>query len=65
MKARLQQPDGSYLRASKLLKDAKPFACQDFLIHFAEGKVELDAIPETAEAKPPAKAAEKKADAAD
>jgi polyphosphate kinase len=45
VKARLQQPDGSYVRASKLLKDAKPFASQDFLIQLAEGKVELGAIP--------------------
>jgi polyphosphate kinase len=45
LKARLQQPDGSYLRASKVLKDAPPFASQDFLIKLAEGKVDLDAIP--------------------
>ena len=45
VKARLQQPDGSYLRASKLLKDAKPFASQDFLMQLAEGKAELSAIP--------------------
>jgi polyphosphate kinase len=45
VKARLQQPDGSYVRASKVLKDAKPFASQDFLIQLAEGKVDLDAIP--------------------
>jgi polyphosphate kinase len=43
--ARLQQPDGNYVRASKALKDAKPFACQDFLIQLAEGKVDLDVIP--------------------
>jgi polyphosphate kinase len=44
-KARLQQPDGSYIRASKVLKDQKPFAAQDFLMQLAEGKVDLDAIP--------------------
>jgi polyphosphate kinase len=47
-KARLQQPDGSYLRASKLLKEAKLFSSQDFLIQLAEGKVDLDAIPKIA-----------------
>jgi len=44
-KARLQQPDGTYLRASKVLKDAPAFSCQDFLAQLAEGKVDLDAIP--------------------
>jgi polyphosphate kinase len=51
VKARLQQPDGSYLRAGKLLKNAKPFASpfssQDFLMQLAEGKVDLSAIPQT------------------
>jgi polyphosphate kinase len=45
VKARLQQPDGTYLRASTVLKDAPSFASQDFLMQLAEGKVELDAIP--------------------
>jgi len=45
VKARLQQGDGSYIRSSKLFKDAPPFASQDFLIQLAEGKVDLDAIP--------------------
>ncbi|MGA2886655.1 MAG: polyphosphate kinase 1 [Terracidiphilus sp.] len=54
IKARLQQPDGSYLRASKLLKDAKPFACQDFLMQLAEGKAELDAIPKPVADRPAA-----------
>jgi len=61
VKARLQQPDGAYLRASKVLKDAQPFSSQDFLMKLAEGKVELDAIP----APPPAKKPSKKATAAD
>jgi polyphosphate kinase len=65
VKARLQQPDGSYVRASKLLKDVPPFASQDFLMQLAEGKVDLDAIPKTTIAKPLAKAAAKKAKAAD
>ncbi len=45
VKARLQQPDGSYLRAAKLSKDAKPFSSQEFLMQLAEGKAELSAIP--------------------
>jgi polyphosphate kinase len=61
VKARLQQPDGSYQRASKLLKDAKPFASQEFLMQLAEGKAELSALPRSAAIKPPAK----KASAAD
>jgi polyphosphate kinase len=64
-KARLQQADGSYIRASKFLKDAPPFASQNFLMQLAEGKADLDAIPKPQKAKPPAKAARKKAVAAD
>ncbi len=45
VKARIQQPDGTYLRASKLLKDAVPFSSQEFLMQLAEGKVDLSAIP--------------------
>jgi len=45
VKARLQQPDGSYLRAGKLVKDAPGFSSQEFLMHLAEGKTDLDAIP--------------------
>jgi polyphosphate kinase len=65
VKARLQQPDGSYIRASKVFKDAKPFASQDFLMQLAEGKADLDAIPKPSAQKPPAKAARRKAQAAD
>jgi polyphosphate kinase len=74
VKARLQQPDGTYLRASKLLKDAAPFGSQDFLMQLAEGKADLDAIPKATEAKHaaspksrkrPAKSLAKKAAAAD
>jgi polyphosphate kinase len=61
VKARLQQADGNYLRASKVLKDAPLFASQDFLMQLAEGKVELDAIPGPQSTKAPAKAAAKKA----
>jgi len=64
VKARMQQSDGSYIRASKLMKDAKPFSSQDFLMRLAEGKTELDAIPKPQAAKPPVKAAAKKARAA-
>ena len=45
VKARIQQPDGSYVRASKAMKDAQPFSAQDFLIRLAEGKADLDAVP--------------------
>jgi polyphosphate kinase len=61
LKARLQQPDGSYLRASKLLKELKPFSAQDFLMKLAEGKTGLDAIPKPGAARPPVRAAAKKA----
>ncbi|MGO9318097.1 MAG: polyphosphate kinase 1 [Terracidiphilus sp.] len=63
LKARLQQPDGSYVRAGKVLKDLKPFSAQDFLMQLAEGKAELSAIPQLGAARPPAKAAAKKTDA--
>jgi polyphosphate kinase len=46
-KARLQQPDGSYLRANKVLKSAPFFSAQEFLMRLAEGKVGLSAIPPT------------------
>jgi len=65
LKARLQQPDGSYLRASKLLKELKPFSAQEFLMQLAEGKADLDAIPTPGAAKPPVKSAAKKAIDAD
>ncbi|HTB96447.1 MAG TPA: polyphosphate kinase 1 [Terracidiphilus sp.] len=81
VKARLQQSDGVYLRASKLLKDAPEFSAQDFLMKLAEGKADLDAIPKVAmdvkpskiakpaspkaKSAPHPKAPAKKADAAD
>jgi polyphosphate kinase len=77
VKARLQQPDGSYLRASKLSKDAPAFASQDFLMQLAEGKTDLDAIPAphkgdahakenpAGKAAPHTKTAHKRANAAD
>jgi polyphosphate kinase len=61
VKARLQQSDGSYIRASKLYKDAAAFSSQNFLIQLAEGKTDLDAIPKPSSAKPgPAKPTESK-----
>jgi polyphosphate kinase len=65
VKARLQQPDGSYIRAGKVLKDAAPFSSQGFLMKLAEGKVDLEAIPAQREAKPSARSSAKKATAAD
>jgi polyphosphate kinase len=64
-KARLQQADGSYVRASKVLRDAPAFSSQEFLMQLAEGKVDLDAIPGRKQAKMPARIAQKKATAAD
>jgi polyphosphate kinase len=45
VKARIQQPDGTYRRAGAP-KDSQPFSAQDFLMKLAEGKVDLSAIPE-------------------
>ncbi len=53
LKARLQQADGSYIRAGKLLKDLKAFSAQEFLMQLAEGKADLDAIPKASTAKQP------------
>jgi polyphosphate kinase len=63
VKARIQQPDGNFLRASKLNKDAPVFSAQDFLISLAEGKGDLAAIPEPAAERTPS--AQKAATAAD
>jgi polyphosphate kinase len=60
VKARLQQSDGTYLRASKLFKDAPPFSSQDFLMKVAEGKTDLAAIPAPQPANPPTKPPTKK-----
>jgi polyphosphate kinase len=65
VKARLQQPDGTYIRAGKAVKDAPPFASQDFLMQLAEGKVDLSAIPAQSAAKPAAKPKSRKSIAAD
>jgi polyphosphate kinase len=65
VKARLQQADGSYIRASKPLKDAWLFSSQDFLIQLAEGKADLEAIPGPAGVKARLGSAQRRADAAD
>ena len=62
LKARLQQPDGSYLRASKVLKELKPFSAQEFLMQLAEGKADLDAIPKPGAGRLAVKTAIKKAE---
>ena len=54
VKARLQQADGSYIRAGKILKDAALFSSQDFLMQLAEGKADLEAIPKSSVAAPSA-----------
>ncbi len=53
VKARLQQSDGSYLRASKLSKTTPGFSSQEFLMKLAEGKVGLEALPTAQPATPP------------
>ncbi len=60
IKARLQQSDGTYLRASKLLKDAPPFSSQDFLMKLAEGKTDLASIPAPRSEQLPAQSPAKK-----
>ena len=54
-KARLQQADGIYVRASKVLRDAPAFSSQEFLMQLAEGKTDLNAIPTPGKAKPAAR----------
>ncbi len=67
VKARLQQPDGTYVRAAMVMKDAPVFSSQDFLMQLAEGKTDLDAIPhtDTPHTKPRARRTQRKAVAAD
>jgi polyphosphate kinase len=52
VKARVQQPDGTYVRAGKILKDATAFSSQDFLMKLAEGKAETESIPKMQKAVP-------------
>ncbi len=69
VKARLQQQDGTYIRASKIDPSTPAFSSQEFLMQLAEGKADLDAIPKTKTigTKPVTneRKAAKKADAAD
>jgi hypothetical protein len=53
------------VRAGHAAKDAPEFAAQDFLMQLAEGKADLDAIPEAPAVQAAAKARAKRADAAD
>jgi polyphosphate kinase len=55
VKARIQQPDGTYSRASQVLKGEPAFSAQDFLMKLSEGKVDLDAIPKIKPISPPVK----------
>ncbi len=68
-KARMQQSDGKYVRATALYKGAPAFNSQEFLMKLAEGKADLDAIPEARPMKGPARQrapkVARKADAAD
>ncbi len=68
VKARIQQTDGTYQRASAA-KDAPAFSAQDFLMKLAESKVDLTALPKikpnAAPAKRPKRAPAEPATAAD
>lgn len=54
VKARIQQSDGTYSRASAP-KDTQPFSAQDFLMKLAEGKVDMSALPKIKPFTPPAR----------
>ncbi len=58
VKARIQQSDGTYSRASAP-KDSQPFSAQEFLMKLAEGKVDLDAIPKIKPLTPPSRRPQK------
>jgi polyphosphate kinase len=58
IKARIQQADGTYRRASAA-KDSQPFSAQDFLMKLSEGKVDLSAIPEIKSAAAPVRRSKK------
>src|SRR5579859_5389618 len=62
VKARIQQSDGTYARASAA-KDAQPFSAQDFLMKLAEGKAEIGSIPAIRPLTPPAKRPKKPVEA--
>jgi polyphosphate kinase len=48
VKARLQQPDGTYVRAARVSRELPAFSSQDFLMQLAEGKTTPAGIPEKA-----------------
>ena len=61
VKARIQQSDGTYRRASAS-KDTAPFSAQDFLIQLADGKTDISAIPKIKPLDAPVRHAKKKVD---
>ena len=58
IKARIQQADGTYRRASAA-NGSQPFSAQDFLMKLSEGKVDLSAIPEIKAAATPVRRSKK------
>ncbi len=60
VKARVQQTDGTYKRASTP-ENGQPFSAQDFLMKLAEGKVDLTAIPKIKSITPPVRRPKKEA----
>ncbi len=57
-KARLMQEDGNYLRQNDGKKNNGAFSAQEFLMRRAEGKADLDAIPQPGKATAPVVSAE-------
>jgi polyphosphate kinase len=55
VKARIQQPDGTYKRASQVVKGEPAFSAQDFLMKLSEDKVDLGAIPKAGPVATPVK----------
>ncbi|HEY2471311.1 MAG TPA: polyphosphate kinase 1 [Terracidiphilus sp.] len=58
IKARIQQSDGTYRRASSP-KDGPPFSAQEFLSQLAEGKTDISAIPQIKPLAPPVRRAKR------
>jgi hypothetical protein len=61
VKARIQQSDGTYRRASSS-KDGPSFSAQDFLIKLAEGKTEISAMPKIKPMDAPSRRSKKQPD---
>ena len=55
LKARMQQSNGSYVRAKAIYREAAAFSAQDFLMRLAEGKADVEAIPEPPRQSAPAR----------